>query len=349
MRIATLQFAPKLGETSANIDRANTLLSSSLTSLVKIDLLVLPELALSGYNFPSLAAILPYLEPTCSGPSTAWAKATAARFKCIVSIGYPELCTTSDLSGVSTNRGDGVTAYNSTVTVSPGGQILAHYRKTHLYYTDEIWAKEGPEGFITTTLDFPSRTTVSPVEEVTRKQPQPQEKKRVAWGICMDINPRKFTAPWDKYEFTSAAIASDADMVVISTAWLTSLTGESLAADPLLPDMMTFAYWTERLEPLIQSLEKEVLVVLANRCGEEPGGTDHAGREGVRYAGSSWVGQCGHGKINVWKMLGRAEEGVLIADLKNASPEYTFTMAPRDREEDLDNGQDAGEEELETG
>jgi protein N-terminal amidase len=74
MRIATLQFAPKLGDVDGNIQRANELLKKgkSITlgdqtlpigigvDLMRPDVLVLPELALTGM----------YLnENTCRFPS----------------------------------------------------------------------------------------------------------------------------------------------------------------------------------------------------------------------------------------------------------------------------------------
>jgi protein N-terminal amidase len=33
--------------------------------------------------------------------------------------------------------------YNSAVTVNADGEIIANYRKSFLYYTDEAWASEG--------------------------------------------------------------------------------------------------------------------------------------------------------------------------------------------------------------
>ncbi|KAK5185141.1 hypothetical protein LTR16_009880, partial [Cryomyces antarcticus] len=81
------------------------------------------------YNFPSLEAIIPFLEPTAAGPTTQWAQATARRFKCHVTVGYPETT--------------GEHYYNSAVTVSPAGLVIANYRKSFLYYTDMIWADEG--------------------------------------------------------------------------------------------------------------------------------------------------------------------------------------------------------------
>jgi predicted amidohydrolase len=50
MKIATLQFFPRLGEVAANFSRAESLLMRQETGgeLEGIDLLVLPELAFSG-------------------------------------------------------------------------------------------------------------------------------------------------------------------------------------------------------------------------------------------------------------------------------------------------------------
>ncbi len=102
----------------------------------------------SGYNFPSLEAISPYLEPTTSGPSTAWAIRTSQRLGCHVSVGYPEM-TNGSLSA----------RYNSVVLVGPDGKVLVNYRKHFLYYTDETWAEEGDSGFY--AGDIPSIGNVS--------------------------------------------------------------------------------------------------------------------------------------------------------------------------------------------
>lgn len=56
MKIATLQLAPKLGDIGGNIEKANALLQSSKTLSVdkgKPDILVLPELALTGMTSPN--------------------------------------------------------------------------------------------------------------------------------------------------------------------------------------------------------------------------------------------------------------------------------------------------------
>jgi protein N-terminal amidase len=66
MRIATLQFAPKLGDLKGNIEKANALLKTGKAvsvdgkelgvgvDLLKPDILVLPELALTGTYLPTV-------------------------------------------------------------------------------------------------------------------------------------------------------------------------------------------------------------------------------------------------------------------------------------------------------
>ena len=325
MRIATLQFSPELSNLSSNIARATALLEQSPLHHHHhpIDLLVLPELAFTGYNH-TLTSIFPLLEPTSAGASTTWARQIAAKYNCVVSVGYPERFTPpaskeEELSDGSTT-GD-VVAYNSTVTVNPMGEVMAHYRKTHLYYTDEGWAKEGPERWLVQSLAFRVR-----IEENDRGDDE--EEVKAAFGICMDLNPYQFTAPWDAYEFCNSAIRAQADILLLSMAWLSSLCAAELKESPKMPDMDTFTYWLNRLTPLVEA-EKEVLVVCANRTGEEPG-KNPCGQleEGVRYAGTSWVGRIGKGKVDVWRMLGRGEEGVLFVDTEE-EPRMSFRMLPK--------------------
>lgn len=294
MKLAALQFDPKLGQVGINIARADAILAASPPKYV--DLLVLPELAFTGYNHTS-ASIASLLEPTAKGVSTEWAIATAAKFDCLVTVGYPERCT----------DGPELLAYNSTVTVDQHGKVTAHYRKTHLYYTDESWAKEGPEKWLVTDLPFHKHADTG------------QTVLKAAFGICMDLNPYQFTAPWDAYEFCTAAIEGQAQILVLSMAWLSSLPAEELRELPLEPDHSTFSYWINRLMPFLET-DNEVVIICANRAGEEYG-KNPCGQleEGVRYAGTSWIGKISNGRVSVWGMLGRLEEGLLVADLEEPS------------------------------
>lgn len=347
MHIVTLQLDAVLGDVEGNIRKANELLSSQKDVQKELDLLVLPELAFSGtsmhiqsyhvaieiyrlglrafflqrigYNYASYADIEPYLEPTSAGPSTLWAQRTAQSLQCVVAIGYPE----KDVS-ITPLR-----AYNSLVFVNALGEVIAHTRKCFLYYTDETWAVEG-QGFFTGKLPLGISSKAT---------------KKVAAGICMDINPYKFQAPWTAYEFANHALTSGAEVVVLSMAWLTRLSMSDLQKQSTQPDLDTVRYWLERLKPLRGSSGhiQEVIVVFANRCGEE-GEAPLIGP--VRYAGSSTVmgfrrrnGQFER-EVRIWEMLGRAEEGVLSVDTESA-PKYGLKRAlPA---ENIDGGDEVSE------
>lgn len=302
-----------------------------------IDLLVLPELAFTGYNHPSLAAIAPYLEPTADGPSTRWAIRTAGRLKCTVAVGYPEAAARVNTGGDADDDGGGnyntafdakikfdenTIAYNSLVFVSAEGEVVAHYRKSFLYYTDETWAKEG-SGFYAGILPI-GRTG---------------QRIKVAAGICMDINPYKFEAPWTAYEFANHAQGARAKVIILSMAWLTHLSALELMEEPNKPDMNTLGYWIERLRPLMEvsGPQEEVLIVCANRTGNE-GIAERIGE--VKYAGSSAVmgmrkADPGSREANVkiWNVMGRAQDGVMIVDT-NRPAKYTVRKQTSQMEED---------------
>ncbi|KAL8759486.1 MAG: hypothetical protein Q9199_000707, partial [Rusavskia elegans] len=312
MKIATLQFSPRLGLVNENIGQADSILSSSSSSLHDIDLLVLPELAFIGYNHSSLQSITPYLEPTSAGPSTQWAIRTARRLECLVTVGYPELVSPtppppSTLQPTMLNLGPEperyytLTAYNSTVTVNPLGETVAHYRKTHLYYTDEVWAQESPEGFTTAELNFPPKVRTAPYaeQEAARKG---VVRHTTTQAICMDLNHHHFIPRPPPSALCKHVLATETSLLVLSTAWLTHLPSSALLSQPEEFDLDTLAYWFNALEGLID-IDREVICVFANRCGEEAGRVvpsvlakeDQEERDGggvgVRYAGSSWIGK----------------------------------------------------------
>lgn len=324
MRIATIQFDPRIGAIAANFSRAESLLMREEREglLSNTDLLVLPELAFTGYNHPSLSAIAPYLEPTADGPSTRWAVRTATRLKCTVAVGYPEASSEdsdADVGNYNTAYDAKITgsdvvgtkAYNSLVFVNALGDVVAHHRKAHLFYTDETWACEGAQGFYTGVL---------PVGAGDRRV-------KVAAGICMDVNPYKFHAPFNAYEFATAAREARAKVVVLSCAWNTYTSREGILEQPDQPDMDTINYWINRLFPLLgpQGSSEEVIVVFANRRGFE--GTNQQGQD-VTYAGSSTVmgmrkaDESGTASVKLWDVLGSGQDGVLLVDT-DQPPKYT--------------------------
>lgn len=222
-----------------------------------------------------------------------------------------------------------LTAYNAVVTVNPRGEVVAHYRKSNLYYTDEVWAQEGPEGFVTHDVMFdgkrgPSSSRMAAHDRAVADGEGTARTIKATFAICMDLNPHHFLPPGpsSRTSLTAHVLSTNSRMLVLSTAWLTHLSASALADNPERPDMDTLSYWFEMLMPLINH-DEDVTCVFANRCGEEPGkvmpdvvGGDGEGRggEGVRYAGSSWVGLVGNGRVKVGRVMGRAEEGLQIVD-----------------------------------
>ncbi|KAK4156296.1 carbon-nitrogen hydrolase [Chaetomidium leptoderma] len=278
MRIGCLQFAPQVGDVANNITRAEDVLSKAdPDDLENLDLLVLPEMAFSGYNFKSPEHISPYLEPTGSGVSSKWARTTARKHNCTVAVGYPEKVDTEEQTSAPET-------YNALIVVNSGGEKLANYRKSFLYYTDDTWALEG-QGFYGGKLGSFGQA---------------------ALGICMDINPYKFEAPWDAYEFAFHVLQVRANLVILSTAWLTNDERTSFLSRPDAPDMSTLTYWVRRLEPVIQTnSSEETIVIFANRCGTEGEAT---------YAGTSTVMGIKDGEVSVYGVLGRGVEELLVVD-----------------------------------
>jgi protein N-terminal amidase len=89
MKVACLQFNPKIGEVERNQKFASRLLEKYRPG--DIDVLVLPEMAFTGYVFKDKNHIKPYLEDSVTGTTVQWAKAQAIRLHVFVVVGYPQI------------------------------------------------------------------------------------------------------------------------------------------------------------------------------------------------------------------------------------------------------------------
>jgi predicted amidohydrolase len=114
MRIAVFQGAAKLLEPAANLARLDRL--ATACALEQAELLIAPELFLTGYN---LGADAPSVAEAIDGPSSRAAAAIARHHRIALIYGYPEA------------GGDGI--FNSAILIGPDGAILANYRKAHLF------------------------------------------------------------------------------------------------------------------------------------------------------------------------------------------------------------------------
>ncbi|MEJ2733111.1 MAG: nitrilase-related carbon-nitrogen hydrolase [Anaerolineae bacterium] len=127
MKIGFVQFAPVLGDVQATMAKIDQL----RTRWDGVDLLVLPELCNSGYNFESSeqawatseeigkSVFLQYLESLCQGHG------------CHIVSGF--------------NERDGHHLYNSAVLVGPHGTV-GRYRKLHLFLTEKDHFEPGDAG-----------------------------------------------------------------------------------------------------------------------------------------------------------------------------------------------------------
>ncbi|RFN43592.1 hypothetical protein FIE12Z_12173 [Fusarium flagelliforme] len=281
MRIGCLQFAPQVGDVDNNLNRADAVLSRANPD--DLDVLVLPELAFSGYNFKSLQDITPFLEPSGSGITSLWARTIALKYNCTVTVGYPEKV------DVSPKWPTGPEYYNSVIVVNGDGETIANYRKSFLYQTDETWALEGGRGFYEGFIPGLGNTSI---------------------GICMDLNPYKFEAPWSDFEFAHHVLEVDSNLVIVSMAWMTREDPRRFTRMPNEPDMETLTYWVTRLEPLIRAeSQEEIIVIFCNRCGNE---------DEVLYAGTSAVIGIHDGEVKVYGLLGRGEKELLVVDTNNS-------------------------------
>ena len=118
MRIAIFQSAGKACDVAYNIEKITSAAQQAAERGAR--LLICPELYLSGYNIGD--AIFELAE-TINGRSVQQLAKVAAEQHIALLYGYPE-------------RADGVT-YNSACLVECDGQVVANYRKTHLYAAEE--------------------------------------------------------------------------------------------------------------------------------------------------------------------------------------------------------------------
>jgi predicted amidohydrolase len=126
MRIGFFQFAPCFGEPEQNL---NTLVSA--LSGAEADLIVAPELALSGYLFTRREEVEGMAEPI-PGPATDRLQRAAADADCHLVVGMAER--------------SGKELFNSAAFIGPRG-IVGVYRKVHLFYEEKLYFSPGDRGF----------------------------------------------------------------------------------------------------------------------------------------------------------------------------------------------------------
>jgi predicted amidohydrolase len=127
MRVGVYQNAPVFGEVEQNTDKALQDISSS-----EVDLLVLPELFNTGYQFVSRKEVEALAEEIPSGKTCGSMAALAREREMFLVFGLAER--------------EGSRIYNSAAIIGPGG-FVGTYRKTHLFAEEKYFFDPGDTGF----------------------------------------------------------------------------------------------------------------------------------------------------------------------------------------------------------
>jgi N-carbamoylputrescine amidase len=128
--VACIQMQPTFGNVAANVARSLELIDRAASR--GADLVVLPELANTGYMFASREEAFGLAEPIPGGPSVAaWAERAARHGMHIV-------------AGITERSGSDL--YNSAVVIGPEGYI-GTFRKVHLWNEENLFFEPGDLGF----------------------------------------------------------------------------------------------------------------------------------------------------------------------------------------------------------
>ncbi|KAG0073892.1 Carbon-nitrogen hydrolase, partial [Podila epicladia] len=250
--------------------------------------------------------------------------AVAKRLNAHVVVGFPEKKKKTAVEG--DDQEPDLVYYNSIAFVDPQGQLVTTYAKTFLYYTDENWAEEGP-GF---------------------KSIEVEGLGKVGFGICMDVNPYQFKAPFAAFEFSSYHVEHKSTLLLCSMAWNKGeeapkkekttpkpkkSTSENIQEQEDDDDeedweddeeteeeraeresqtltFETIQYWAMRMNPFYTQAKEasETYIAIANRIGTEGGNL---------FVGSSCVMKLSKKGPELLGALPANEEGLLRVEIPN--------------------------------
>jgi predicted amidohydrolase len=127
LKIGFVQFAPVLGDLQATIRKIDRLIDQSKIA----DILVLPELCNSGYNFNSFEEAWETSEEIKNSSFIKYLTSKCRQFNLFIVSGF--------------NERDNSDLYNSAILIGPEGYI-GKYRKLHLFMNEKDYFKPGDIG-----------------------------------------------------------------------------------------------------------------------------------------------------------------------------------------------------------
>jgi len=151
MRVAAVQFKAREDRIAGRSELVRAVVQAGQGR----DLVVCPEMALTGYDWGSIEAVRTVAEGP-DGPTARALCEAALRCGAWVVCGFPER--------------DADRVFNSALVIDPSGVVRFVYRKTLLFEADEGWASPGDSGYRGFDTDS----------------------GRFGVGICMDLNDDRF-------------------------------------------------------------------------------------------------------------------------------------------------------------
>ncbi len=127
LNVAAIQFNPQLLDLSSNRDKVKELIIKSITEN-KSELIVLPELAFSGYNFENIEQVRKTAENIPNSKSCELLEQLSREYSVFI------------VAGINEKAQE--TFYNSAVVFGPEGYITT-YRKIQLYAREKDFFKPG--------------------------------------------------------------------------------------------------------------------------------------------------------------------------------------------------------------
>src|SRR5437660_8497166 len=127
MRVGFFQFAPQFGEVTHNLDKVVERLDRA-----DADLIVLPELCASGYQYLSKQEAITLSESVPDGPTTQRLIDLAKRRRMVIVVGLAERA--------------GAACYNCDVALGPSGFIVCHRKPPPFFYAS-LSSTPCPTGF----------------------------------------------------------------------------------------------------------------------------------------------------------------------------------------------------------
>ena len=127
MKVAGVQFKPIFKDKEANVGKITDYVKS-----IEADLIIFPELAISGYFFLDKKEVSQIAEDF-NGKTITHFQELSSRLDKILAIGFPEKVDDK--------------FYNSVALLFPDSRLSSCYRKTHLFYKEKFPFSPGDSGF----------------------------------------------------------------------------------------------------------------------------------------------------------------------------------------------------------